>query len=150
MVNKNLLMNAIAGLTSIAALGLSGLSFAGGDYTAAAPAPAAPALEESKSGLYIGARAGYGDNHWNKPVGKISGLEQKHTGFAGGAEIGYAFNKYLSLEGGFMYLPEAKFHFKGSKDSIRIQNRAFDVVGKFSLPIPSIEQVGVFAKAGVA
>lgn len=156
MVSKQLLRKAIAGLTGVAILGLSSLSFAGGEY-APAPAPAAapvPVAEEAK-GFYAGVRAGYGDNHWNKTK-FIEASEKhlynfKHTGFAGGVNVGYVFNKFFGLEAGYTYLPNSKITLKdvNSPFSFKVKNHAFDIAAKGTFAFPSVENVGVYGKVGV-
>jgi opacity protein-like surface antigen len=175
---SNKLMNAIVGLAGIATLGLSSLGFAGGPYEPT-PAPAA-GCDEGRPNFYIAGRVGWGDNHWDDISGAVFGgfdndfdvLEfgrvhvHKHTSVAAGVEIGYAFNKYLAVEFGYMYLPKAHIRetifdvdFDTRTDTIfvnvgdqrnHIRNYAFDLMARISIPLPGIDNVGMFAKAGVS
>ncbi len=154
MVSKKLLQTAIASLTGVATLGLSSLVFAGSEFSPA-PAPIVPAVDNGNTGFYAGVRAGYADNHWNREVERLPFkpfVDVKHTGFAGGVNVGYAFNRFIAVEGGYMYLPNAKLTAKGVPSSlfnVRAQNYAFDLSAKLTLPVPGIENVGVYGKMGV-
>lgn len=171
MINKKLLINAIAGIASLATFGISTFALAGGDF-APAPTPIA-GCDNGNPNFYVAGRVGYGNNYWNNldydqfavTVGDntfISSRRTKHTGFAGGVEIGYAFNRYLAVEAGFMGLPRSKVEprlninglvtpFPGTYGFFErtINNYAFDISGKISILFPNSENVGLFAKAGV-
>lgn len=175
MVSKKILMNAIAGVASMAALGISTFAFAGGEF-APAPAPVA-GCDMGNPNFYVGGRVGYGNNYWDNLDYDIAFVDYdgdriratrstKHTGFAGGVEIGYAFNKFLAVEAGFMGLPRAKVNhqytvngqpfvttFNGVPNygyfDRSINNYAFDISGKISISFLGVDNVGLFAKAGV-
>lgn len=148
MVSKQLLLKAIAGLTGVATLGLSSLSFAGGDY-APAPAPTpAPVAEEGKAGFYAGVRAGYGKVQIDKKD-LIESESLKNKGFAGGVNVGYAFNKFLGLEAGYMYVPPVKYQNYSFDEKYVTKVNAFDISAKGTLPISLVEGLGVYGKVGV-
>lgn len=176
MVSKKILMNAIAGVASIAALGISTFAFAGGEF-APAPAPVA-GCDMGNPNFYVGGRVGYGNNYWDNLDYEFATTfngdiyravrHTKHTGFAGGVEIGYAFNKFLAIEAGFMGLPRAKVShdvFRNGQPLVgtfngfdlanlgytqrSFNNYAFDISGKISIMFPGVDNVGLFAKAGV-
>ncbi len=169
MVSKKILMKAVAGVASIAALGISTFAVAGGEFVPA-PVPTAT-CDYGNPNFYVGGRVGFGNNYWNNVdysrlrydnFGLASFITRstKHTGFAGGVEIGYAFNKFIAVEAGFMGLPRARVthervgganvltNWRGNYTR-SINNYAFDISGKISIEFPNAENIGLFAKAGV-
>jgi opacity protein-like surface antigen len=146
MSKKTLITNAIIG---IASLGITVPVFANyyydNGYYAKAPIPVATpspyAYDPSASAFVFGLEGGYADTHWDNV--EVPGMSISSTGFTGRGYIGYEFNRYIGVESGFIYLPDA------SIDGVDgdISNYAIDVLGKISVPISS--GFDIYAKAGI-
>lgn len=150
MFNKKMVLGTFAG---VAALGLSSAVLAGGGgYVAPAPM-------DSGAGWYIGGKIGYGRNNWDSIFSNTVGLTTTtgQSGFGASIDLGYAFNRIFAIQGDAVYLPSAKvlvgptgsgtFGFATGTQIFKINNYAFDLVGKISAPVSDIW--GFFADAGV-
>ena len=78
------------------------------------------AIQESTSGFYVEGNVGYANHPWTSnrtttvglenQLGVLTHLSNINGGTIGGADIGYQFNQYLSLEGGWSYIPTASYN----------------------------------------
>jgi len=137
----------------VVALGLSPLAFANG--MAYAPAtPLAPAFNPS---VYVGIQPGYGLTGWNNAEGQWDDLAfssssavkvKNHDGFAGRVYVGYDFHPNFAVELGYtnwFTKPKIKdTNVKASSDPW-----ALDLVGKIKAHVPGVDNLGLYAKAGV-
>jgi OOP family OmpA-OmpF porin len=113
-------------------LGLASIIILSASHAMAGQAMVIPEASISDSGFYAGINGGYASgNRW--------GFQD---GFAGGLDAGFQFNRYISLEAGWMRLPGTWYN---NADF----TRGFSYVGpKFSIPL--IEGTSLFGKAAVA
>jgi hypothetical protein len=122
----------------IVALGLSPLTF---NCVAYAPATLlAPAFNPS---VYVGIQPGYGLTNWGDGI-------KNHNGFAGRVYAGYDFHPNFAVEFGFtnwFTKPKAKDEYANIKASG--YPWALDLVGKIKAPVPGVNNLGLYAKAGV-
>ena len=141
----------------VVALGLSPLAFANG--MAYAPAtPLAPAFNPS---VYVGIQPGYGLTGWNNWEGLFedsafsssSILKVKnHDGFAGRVYAGYDFHPNFAVELGYTnWFVKPKLQVFGV-DTTKASSYpwAIDLVGKIKAPVPGVDNLGLYAKAGAA
>ena len=128
--------------------------------------------KQSESAFYIGASAGYADNHWDnyyddlETKGSVAFVDytntvdtQRDTGFAGRVYMGFRFNRYAAIETGWTYLPTTKLvnHYT-NKDPVfgnqaltthaEIKNSVADVLVKLTWPI--FKGLGLYTKFGGA
>lgn len=135
---KKLLVLSAAGLASVAAVA----AFAGGPDVAPAPAPV-PA--PSYQGLYIQGDVGYA----YVPFGNTYGLGLKNNFFTVGGDLGYQFTQHLAAEaGGFWHNNTSVRGPFGS--NLKITDWYLFLAGKLMAPLPWVDNVKVFGKAGVA
>jgi opacity protein-like surface antigen len=110
------------------------------------------AANATTPGVYVEGQVGYAKTgkHFVKPFpsGKVSSKYQ--GGLAGRLAIGYQFNPNWAVEMGYLQLAQQKANVKSSlaKQSVTLNQHAFDVVGKGILPITS--KFDVYAKVGMA
>lgn len=142
----------------VVALGLSPLAFANG--TTYAATPLAPAFNPS---VYVGIQPGYGLTGWNN----FEGLDdlignpafsspsifkvKNHDGFAGRVYVGYDFHPNFAVEFGYTnWFTKPKLQVYGY-DAMKASSDpwALDLVGKIKAPVPGVENLGLYAKAGV-
>jgi len=153
---KKLLLLTAAGIASV---GMTTLAVAGGPDVAPAPAD---------NGVYIDVNLGYAWHDWQNTlgnfVGNIAAFEgatgvtnwgsNANGGFAVSPDFGYQFNRFVAIEGGYWYLPQASasgtvttpdgdFPVSGN-----IDNYALFLVAKFMAPV--YENWDLFMKAGLA
>ena len=104
---KKLITFAAAGIASV---GVTSAAVAGGsDYTSV----------PNYAGVYVENNVGYVYHPWRSDVTTIPGTPKSldvlsssshgNSGFTFAWDSGYQFNQYFSVEGGWFYLPEAKF-----------------------------------------
>lgn len=111
------------------------------------------AANATTPGVYVEGQVGYAHTgkHFVKPFpssGKVSSKYQ--GGLAGRLAVGYQFNPNWAVEMGYLQLAQQKANVKSNivKQSVTLNQHAFDVVGKGILPINS--KFGIYAKAGMA
>lgn len=94
---------------SIASVGVTSAAVAGGSEYVSAP---------NYAGVYAEDNAGYVYRPWKSDVTTVpgtprnSGLSSSSSGNGGftfGGDLGYQLSQYFSVEGGWFYLPKAKF-----------------------------------------
>ncbi len=142
----------------VVALGLSPLAFANG--MAYAPAtPLAPAFNPS---VYVGIQPGYGLTGWNNYVNDDSDSSsfsssstlkiKNHDGFAGRVYVGYDFHPNFAVEFGYTnWFVKPKLQLNGVDIAKASSNPwALDLVGKIKAPVPGVNNLGLYAKAGAA
>lgn len=134
---------------SIASVGVTSAIVAGGpDY----------ALTPSYSGAYVeGNMIGYAYHPWQSDVTTVPGTLgnfalissscRGNGGFTFGDNLGYQFNQYFALEGGWFYLPKAKF--------TTVYPETFTIKGSIAyaalkVMAPVCENTHVFGKIGVS
>lgn len=104
---KKLITFATAGIASV---GVTSAAVAGGpEYVSA----------QSYAGVYAEDNVGYVYRPWRSDVTTVPGTPRNsdvlsssssgNGGFAFGGDLGYQLNQYFSVEGGWFYLPKAKF-----------------------------------------
>ncbi|WP_304986037.1 outer membrane beta-barrel protein [Coxiella-like endosymbiont] len=148
---KKIITFATAGIASV---GVASAAVAGGpDYV---PAP-------SYAGVYVEGNVGYVYRPWKSDVttlpgtlnnlGVLSSSSRGNGGFTFGGDLGYQFNQYFAVEGGWFYLPKAKFTINPT--TFTIKATTFTIKG--GLPyaalkamVPIYENTYVFGKLGLA
>ncbi|AKQ33864.1 outer membrane beta-barrel protein [Candidatus Coxiella mudrowiae] len=141
---KKIITFATAGIASV---GVTSAAVAGGpDYI---PAP-------SYAGVYVEGNVGYVYRPWKSDVttlpgtlnnlGVLSSSSRGNGGFTFGGDLGYQFNQYFAVEGGWFYLPKAKFTINPTTFTIKggIPYAALKAMA------PIYENTYVFGKLGVA
>lgn len=142
---KKLITLAAASITSI---GVASIAVAGGpDYV---PTP-------SYAGVYIEGNIGYVYHPWQSDVTTVPGILKNFAlissssggdgGFTLGDSLGYQFNRHFALEGGWFYLPKAKF--------TTVYPEVFTIksgisYAAFKVMAPVYENTYVFGKLGVS
>jgi len=111
------------------------------------------AANATTPGVYVEGQVGYAHTgkHFVKPFPSSGKVSSKYKGgLAGRLAIGYQFNPNWSVEIGYLQLAQQKAHVKSTiaKQSITLNQHAFDVVGKGILPINN--KFYIYAKAGMA
>jgi opacity protein-like surface antigen len=111
------------------------------------------AANATTPGVYVEGQVGYAHTgkHFVKPFPSSGKVSSKYKGgLAGRLAIGYQFNPNWSVEIGYLQLAQQKAHVKSTiaKQSITLNQHAFDVVGKGILPINN--KFDIYAKAGMA
>lgn len=96
------------------------------------------------SGTYIEGEVGYGLRNWNDVQDFTGGVSTENAsgGFSGGFDIGYQFNEFISLEGGWLYLPQFKESLAGNSDTFT----SWAAYGGFKFTVPLIQDLFIFAK----
>ncbi len=145
LINKPL----ISIITGITALGFSAIALAEeGDRD--------EHVEHVDHGFILGIQGGYADTHWDNLLNVInnttfaSAASVSDTGFAARGYVGYYFNKYIGLESGYTFLPNAKASgtstITGGAFEEKIKNYAIDLLVRLTVPVT--ETFGLYAKAG--
>ena len=112
----------------------------------AATTTIAPANDSNNgAGFYVSGNLGYGYVDIATP-NEASGVKISRDAFAWTTAVGYQFNKYIALEGGYMWLPDVKVSVDGV--TAKATTTAIDVAVKGIYPLSN--KVDVFAKAGLA
>jgi OmpA-OmpF porin, OOP family len=111
------------------------------------------AANATTPGVYVEGQVGYAHTgkHFVKPFPSSRKVSSKYQGgLAGRLAIGYQFNPNWAVEMGYLQLAEQKANVKSNiaKQSVTLNQHAFDVVGKGILPINS--RFDIYAKAGMA
>lgn len=75
---------------------------------------------ENDRGIYIEGNVGYANHPWQNDRTTTVGLEHElgvlthlsniNGGAIGGVDVGYQFNRFIALEGGWSYIPEASYN----------------------------------------
>ncbi len=78
-----------------------------------------PIVSENVRGFYIEGNVGYANHPWKNDrtttvglenqLGVLTNLSNINGGAIGGVDAGYQFTRYLALEGGWSYIPEASY-----------------------------------------
>jgi len=154
---KKLLILAAAGIASVAATA----AMAGGPDVVAAPAP-------DYSGVYIQGDLGYANLNYKDAYSDYFhyyDVDAKFSsngtgGFTVGGALGYQFTRFLAAEVGAFYLPRVKGSaysynsLAGSESSslgsFTINNWFLYMAGKLMAPVPWVDNLDIFFKAGVA
>lgn len=112
-------------------------------------------------GFYIDGDIGYASVDWLSPlsfieVGNIyfGSDSNRRGGFTFGGDIGYQVNRFLAIEFGSYYLPQVNFAHIGSDflllNTFKIDSWLFYAAGKLMAPVPFIDNLDIFFKAGAA
>lgn len=121
---------------------------------------ASSATAAAKTGVYVGAQAGYGysdlkDLSGDQTPSSLEGYTVKthKGGFDGRAYLGYRVNQYFGLEMGAEYLPHSNYELQlagsaGSQPKITLDQYAFDLLAKAYIPFN--DQFFAFGGAGAA
>ena len=99
----------------------------------------APAAAPSYQGFYVQADAGYAYIPWKK---KIDGT--KNGFFTFGGALGYQMNRFLAAEFGGFYAGKATI------ENGTVKNWDLYLAAKLTAPMPAVQNLSVFAKAGMA
>ena len=133
---------------SIASIGVTSAVVAGGPNYVPAP---------SYAGVYVEGNMGYGYHPWQSDITTVPGILKNFAlissssrgdgGFIFGDSLGYQFNQHFTLEGGWFYLPKAKF--------TTVYPEAFTIksgiaYAAFKVIAPVYENTYVFGKLGVS
>src|SRR5436190_17134303 len=92
------------------------------------------------SGVYIGARTGYGAIH---PL--LSNFSMSSNHLAGGLFAGYQFNPNIAMEMGFSHFGDSKINFNNASYAM-VRTNVFDLSVKGIVPIA--DKVSLFGKLG--
>lgn len=113
-----------------------------------------PALAQVPAGFYLGAglgqsRTSFSANEFSTGNPAVSETQDK-TDTAWKLFGGYNFNRNLAIEAGYVDLgePEYKYSAAAGSANARVENRAWFIAGKATLPLAN--QFGVFGKLGLA
>lgn len=141
---KKLITFATAGIASV---GVTSAAVAGGPDYISAP---------SYAGAYVEDNVGYVYRPWRSDVttvpgtpknfGVLSSSSNGNGGFTFGGDLGYQFNQYFSVEGGWFYLPKAKF----TIDPTTFRINAGVAYAALKAMASVYENAYVFGKLGVA
>lgn len=149
MSKKNIAISAVLGVASLGLVAPALANYNDGYVQAPVPIATASPYATSDAGFVIGLEGGYADTHWDNL--ESNAVSVSGTGFAGRAFLGYDFNQYFGVETGYIYLPTAEFRGKDGTPFANmaedINNYAFDLLGKISIPVTS--GLKLYAKAGV-
>ncbi len=140
---KKFLKLSAAGLITVAMTS----AFAGGPEL-----PPAPFVSESN--IYLEVNLGYARVNWEDIVHPIRALEgdvvvftnRGKGGFAGGVDVGYAWNRYISAELGWYYLPRAKL----VDDGVQDRTKSWFLYTAAKLTAPLFDHFDLFFKGGLA
>lgn len=135
---KKLLLLCAAGLASAATID----AYAGGPDVAPAPSYA-PSYE----GIYIQGDLGYALSRWDEVVGYSASDSGSFT--AGGA-VGYQFTRYLAAEFGGFWIDRVRVATPVTLGRVRVTDWFLYLAGKLMAPLPWVDNLDVFFKAGGA
>jgi len=135
-------------LIGVVALGLSPLVFASG----MAYAPAAPLAPAFNPSVYVGIQPGYGLTNWDAMESNTYDTKvENSSGFAGRIYVGYDFHPNFAAELGFTNWFTKPKVLVGGEEEAKSSGFpwALDLVGKIKAPVPGVNNLGVYAKAGI-
>lgn len=110
----------------------------------ATPSPYASDASADEPYFTIGLQGGYANTHWDNLAFPQTSISS--TGFAARGYLGFGFNRFISVESGYIYLPRARINDQFGQSS-HINNYAVDLLGKLTVPVTG--GLDLFAKAGL-
>lgn len=114
--------------------------------------------------FYIGASIGYGSTDWNMLVANpdssasyVSPTSATDEGLTYGGMIGYQFSPMFAMEFGYTHFANTKLGFDPyavywnlpEPTTVVSHTNAFDLVGKFIVPVKGTDHFDAFASAGM-